>query len=190
MIRRSIFGLAAFLTLGVVGCGADLGGGGGVEARSGNAVGYGRLAASTKLGTPLSDRGFLVGASLESRAEQTVGARYDTGVMLGWGSGPAAIGGHWGFETYGEIGTPVQSGFFRNGNFFTGATVATPYHFGAPRHVMDLNDGTWIATSRLELVPMLRGRVHFDFSNGGDLDTKVDLTAGVALRLRIFSDLL
>jgi hypothetical protein len=181
--------VALLPTLCAVGCGADLGAGGGLEARSGAAVGYGRIAASTKLGTPTNDHGLLVGGSLESRAQEGLGARYDIGLMLGWGTGPAAIGGRWGLETFLEFGTPIENALFRHGNCFAGAAVATPYHFGTPRQVLDLNDATWIATSRLELVPMLRSRVHFDDASSG-FTTKVDVTLGLALRLRIISDLL
>ena len=190
MTRASDLLLASVLSASLVGCGAELGGGVGVEARSGHAVGYGRAAASTRLGTPLNDHGFLVGGSLESRAEQQVGARYDAGVMLGWGTGPAAIGGKWGFEAYGEFGTPLQSAIFRDGNCFFGAALGAPYHLAKPREVKDLNDSLWIATTFVELVPMMRVRLHIDHPGGGDPTTKIDLSAGLALRLRVLSDLL
>jgi hypothetical protein len=170
-------------------CGAELGAGGGVEARSGVAVGYGRAAASTKLGTPLNDEGFQVGASLESRAQARAGVRYDTGIMLGWGSGPAALGGRSGFELYCELGTPIQQGFLRDGNFFAGAAIAAPLFLGQPRQVADLNNSTWLATSRIELVPSLRSRLHVDHAGGGDPSTKIDVQVGLALRLRVISDL-
>jgi hypothetical protein len=181
---------AAFLAAITTGCAADLGGGGGVEVRSAHAVGFGRAAASTKLGSPLNDHGFLIGGSLESRAEANVGARYDAGIMLGWGTGPSAIGGNFGFETYVEAGTPIQSAIFRDGNFFAGAAVGMPVYFAKPRRVVDLNDSVSISATHLEFVPMLRARVHVDFPGGGDAVTKCDITGGVSLRLRFMSDLL
>ncbi|HWA28549.1 MAG TPA: hypothetical protein VG734_23065 [Lacunisphaera sp.] len=172
------------------GCATDLGGGVGVEAKTGHAVGYGRLATSTKLGTPLNDHGFLVGASLESRAEESLGARYDAGMMLGWGDGPGALDGRWGFEAFGEFGTPIQSAFFRNFSFYTGVGVGVPFHLERPRAILDLNDSTWIAATRLEFVPLTRFRVHFDRAADEQYDPKYDLTFGLALRLRMFSDLM
>ena len=188
--RASHLVFASLLSSSLVGCGAELGGGGGVEVRSGDVVGYGRAAASTRLGSPLNDHGFLVGGSLESRAEATVGARYDAGLMLGWGSGPKAIGGKWGFETYGEFGSPLQKAIFRDGNCFFGAAIATPYHLAKPREVKDLNESVWIATTFVELVPMVRVRLHLDHPGGGDATTKIDLSGGLAFRLRVLSDLL
>jgi hypothetical protein len=190
MMRPSGLVFGWFLSALLVGCGAELGGGAGVEAKSAHAIGYGRAAASTRLGTPLNDHGFLVGSSLESRAEQRVGARYDAGLMLGWGTGPAAIGGKWGFEAYGEVGTPLQSAIFREGNCFFGAAISVPYHLAKPREVKDLNDSVWIATTYVELVPMMRARLHLDHPGGGDTTTKIDISGGLAFRLRVLSDLL
>ena len=189
MKPATLFGLILLATSTGVACGADLGGGLGIEAKTGHAVGFGRAAASTKLGTPLNDHGFLIGASLESRTEAEPGVRYDAGVMLGWGTGPATLGGKWGFESYAEGGTPIRGGFFRNWDWFAGGAVAAPFHFGAPRQVTDLNSSTWFANDRLEFVPMARFRVHGDHPEGGATLTRVDLQLGVAFRLRVLSDL-
>jgi hypothetical protein len=175
--------------LGCAGCAADLGGGLGVEARSGHAVGYGRAASSTKLGTPMNNEGFLIGGSLESRTEAKLGVRYDAALMLGYGHGPAALGGKWGIEGYLELGTPIRGGFLPNGDWLLGATLAVPFHIGDPRKVTDLNGSTWFAKTRLELVPLARVRAHWDHPPGEDPLTRVDLQLGLALRLRVLSDL-
>ncbi|HWO14955.1 MAG TPA: hypothetical protein VNN80_35875 [Polyangiaceae bacterium] len=179
----------ALATLGGLGCGADLGGGVGIEPRTANAVAFYRAAASTKLGTPLNNEGLLVGAALESRTEAHRGVRYDASVMLGYGRGPATLDGRWGIEAYLEGGTPVRGGFFPNWDFLLGATLATPIFFGSPRQVADLNTSTWFASKRLELVPMLRARMHWDHPPGEDSVTRLDLQVGATLRLRVLSDL-
>ena len=94
-----------------------------------------------------------------------------------------------GYESFLELGPPSESGLFKHGDWFAGAACALPLSLSAPRQVQDLNHSTWFATNRLELVPMLRTRVHFDHPDGGALTTKVDLTGGIALRLRVLSDL-
>jgi hypothetical protein len=188
---RALTPLCSFVLtiLGAAACGADLGGGFGFEARSARPVGYGRAAASTKLGTPLNDHGILLGGSLESRTEAKLGVRYDAGLMLGWGTGPATLGGKWGVEMYVEAGTPIHGGFFRNEDWFIGSTLAAPFHIGVPREVADLNSSTWFATNRVEFVPMARVRIHWDHPDVGEPIRKVDLQMGAALRLRMLSDL-
>jgi hypothetical protein len=188
MSRPSVL-VVVLLAAAGLGCAADLGGGGGIEARTAHAVGFGRAAASTKVGTPLNNDGILIGSSLESRTEAKLGARYDVGLMLGWGTGPAAIGGKWGFEAYLEGGTPIRGGFFRDGDWFLGGTVAAPFHMGSPRQVQELNGSTWFATSRLEVVPMLRLRRHRDHPEDADALTRVDVELGLVFRLRVLSDL-
>src|SRR5262245_9933198 len=118
-----------------------------MEARTQHFVGGGRLAASTKLGTPLNDAGFLLGAAIEARAETNLGPRWQSGLMLGWGAGPAAIDGRIGFEVYGEIGTTLRETLFRHGDLYGGLVLAVPIHT-SPRHVADLNESTWILTRR------------------------------------------
>jgi hypothetical protein len=162
---------------------------GGLEAHSARFVATGRLALSTKLGTPLNDDGLLLGASLESRGEVDLGSRWESGVMLGWGSGPAAIGGRVGFEAYGEFGTPLYATLFRRGDLYAGAALSVPIHFGSPRHVVDLNESTWVLTRRFEIVPLLRTRLHRDRTVAGATLWRTDLSLGVSLRLRMFSDL-
>lgn len=183
--------LATLATLGT-GCGADLGAGAGVEARTGHAMGFGRVAAATKVplnGGALNEQGALVGVALESRVEQRVGSRWDAGVMLGWGKNAAEIDGRAGWEAYVEFGTPLHDTLFRNGSSYVGATFAVPVMLGATRRASDLNGGTWFAVRRFELVPMLRYRAHFDVPDDAPVQTRHDLALGVTLRLRTFTDL-
>lgn len=171
-------------------CGADLGALGGVETHTGHFVGGGRLAVSSKLGSPLNERGLLVGAALEARGEQDLGSRWNSGLMLGWGDGPAAIDGRLGWELFGEIGTPLHGTLFRRGDLYTGLSFALPIHFGPARQVVDLNESTWILTRRLELVPLLRTRLHRDHREGKDAFWRTEISFGVSLRMRAFTDLL
>jgi hypothetical protein len=189
MSSRRRLGMALWLLL-LMGCGADLAIGGGPEARTGHAVAFGRVAVATKLGTPTNDHGFMLGMALESRGEQSVGSRWDSGVIVGWGTGPAAIDGRIGREAYGEFGTPLRGTLWDRGAFYTGAVLAMPIHFGSPRQVIDLNQSTWILRQRFELVPLLRVRFHVDPPVGPHANLRTDLALGVAFRLRAFSDLL
>lgn len=167
-------------------CAADLGGGAGAAVPSGNAVGIGRIAASTRLGTPLNDHGVLVGVSVESRGEANVGSRFSTGVSLGYGNGPPLIGRVVGWEVFGDFGTPLRGKLFPDGDFYAGATVALPFRLDPARPLREINDATWIVMRRFELVPFVRTRVHVDH----DADEVVEIAGGASLRLRLLTDLL
>jgi hypothetical protein len=184
-MTRSVLTL---LTLLLSACGADLGLLGGLEARTAHFVQTGRIAVSTRLGDPLNEEGVLLGAELESRSEANVGSRWEAGAMAGWGSGPAALGGRLGIEAYAQLGTPLHATLFDRGDLYGGATIALPLFLGSARHVEDLNRSTMVMSRRFELVPMLRTRFH-----RGHNDTAhtchVDVTLGLALRLRMVSDL-
>jgi hypothetical protein len=52
-----------------------------------------------------------------------------------------------------------------------------------------LNDSTWILVRRLELVPVARVRLYTDDPFGGNTVARADVTFGLAVRLRVFSDL-
>jgi hypothetical protein len=172
------------------GCAADLGLGGAAEVTSGHLVGSGRLAGQTRLGQPLNESGVLVGAALESRAEQSMGSRFTGGIMLGWGSGPLAVGGSpVGFELYTELGAPLRDPLFRNSDLYTGGAFAFPFRIWEGRKIEELNDRTWILLRRFELVPTLRSRVHLDDLCGENTFVRVDVGIGLSLRLRTFSDL-
>ncbi|HKU38067.1 MAG TPA: hypothetical protein VJR89_07970 [Polyangiales bacterium] len=167
-------------------CGADLGALGGWEARTGHFVGAARLQASTKLGTPFNQDGFMVGATLETRGEQAFGSRWESGFLLGYGWSPAAIDGRVGFELYGEFGTPLQSTLFPHGELYTGAAASLPLYLGSARHVTDLNESTWILVRRFELVPLLRVRFHRLRESPA---WRSDIAAGLSVRFRLLSDL-
>lgn len=171
------------------GCGADLGLLPGYETTRGHAVASGRMAFATKLAQPLNERGFLVGAAIETRAEQHVGARWDGGLMLGWGCGPAAIDGRMGVELYGEFGTPLHATLLSHGDLYLGAGAGMPIRIGRQRHVDDLNDATWLARRRFEIVPMVRTRWYRDHSPGARR-WRGDFAIGFNFRLRVFTDLL
>jgi hypothetical protein len=149
-------------------------------------VGIGRLAFSTRLGTPLNDHGLLVGASVESRGEANVGSRFSTGVSVGYGDGPPLIGRVVGWEAFADFGTPLRGKFFPGGAFYSGATFALPIRLDSSRHIREINDNLSIATRRFEIVPFARARVHVE----PDADEVVEIVGGASLRFRLFSDLL
>lgn len=172
------------------GCGAELGVLGGVAPRDGHAVATGRLAASTKLGSPANERGLLIGMELESRAEADVGASWNSGLMFGWGVNPAAIGGRLGWEAYAEIGTPLDQTLFQDGDLYMGLALGVPIRLGPARQVADLNESTWILMQRIELVPLLRARLAYDAGPGHAQQWSPEISLGLSLRVRVFSDLL
>lgn len=196
------------LAIACAGCSAELGGGGLVEVRSGNATGYTRIATSTRIGTPMNEKGLLIGGSLESRLEQRAeacttkglacaynrdngGTRWLGGVMVGYGKGPAMLDRRVGYEIYGEGGTPFRNGFFSNGSFYAGIGASIPILLGPIRSVDDLNESTWILTRRVEVVPQARFRVHVDDPGASAVPTivRTDLTLGVSFRMRLMTDI-
>lgn len=174
----------------LAGCAADFGGALGPELPTGNIVGYGRIAGSTRLGDPMNEKGPLVGMHLESRMEAEQGSRFQGGIMAGYGYGPAALGG-WpiGFEGYLEGGTALRTTLFYKGDFYTGAAVSFPIRAERDRDIRQLNDSTWILHRRLELVPGARYRLFLDHPSGEPLTLRSELVVTFALRLRVFSDL-
>ncbi|HEU4408169.1 MAG TPA: hypothetical protein VFS43_23100 [Polyangiaceae bacterium] len=181
---------AGSLALLSAGCAADLGGGAGAEVARGHVLGFGRVAASTRLGSPLNDHGLLVGAAVESRAEAPGGSRFTGGVLVGAGYGPESIGGsRWGLEGFAEAGTPLRSTLFRGGDFYAGVGVNRPLRLFEARQIAELNDSTWVLMTRFELVPMGRYRLHVDHPGPGGARLRHDVGVGLALRLRTFSDL-
>jgi hypothetical protein len=177
---------AAVIALALTGCAADLGAGVGAIVPSGNAVGIGRLAVSTRVSDPLNSSGFLVGGSVETRGEANVGARFSAGLSVGYGDGPPLLGSRVGWELFADFGTPLEGKLFGNTRFYAGATGALPIRLDAGRPLRDLNDSTWIVKRRIEVVPFLRGRVHYETGVG---TPPTEIAGGVSLRLRWFSDL-
>jgi hypothetical protein len=160
----------------------------GLNAPSGHFVHTGRIAASTRLGDPVNQEGVLLGVELGSRAEAKVGARWEGGLMLGWGSGPAALGGRVGLEAFGELGTPLRSTLLAHGDFYAGAALGVPLYLGSARQVQDLNRSTAFVTRRFELMPMLRTRVQRGHAAAGHT-VDLDVSLGLMMRLRMISDL-
>ncbi|MBN9161135.1 MAG: hypothetical protein BGO98_18520 [Myxococcales bacterium 68-20] len=183
------FALAFAAMMCATGCAFDLGGAVGIETQTAHAVGYGRAAVSTRIGSPLNERGFLLGAALESRSETDKGARWLAGAMFGWGLGPSSIGGGpVGFDIYGEVGTPLRSTLVANGDHYLGIGVDTPIRLQARRNIEDLNESTWLLLRRFEIVPFTRFRVHHDFG-GPAFDARPDVSGGAAIRMRTLNDL-
>lgn len=180
--------LAIIGALATASCGLDLGAGGGVVNTPG-AVGFGRLAASTKINIPMNEYGPLFGLALESRAEEDVGVRYLGGIMVGYGESPQQWGKPYGFEAYGEIGTPLRSTLFHRWDLYTGLGLGIPIRLQPRRPLADLNDTTKILSRGFELVPLTRARMYVDHDSGSET-SRFEITVGLAFRLRVSTDLL
>ena len=185
MTAASRLALALFATA-LPGCAVDFGGGAG--AKAGNAVGFGRLAGSTRVGTPMNEKGLLVGMNLESRAEEDVGSRWSTGVMVGYGYGPPSFEGLVGYEAFAEFGVPLRLRYSGLDDAYAGVGVAVPINLTAKRELIDLNQSSWILKPRIEIVPFTRFRGYFgkDEPNFGE---RLEYSFGLAFRFRIMTDL-
>jgi hypothetical protein len=175
-------------SLGALGCAADLGVGGGAMPSTGHAVGFGRLAASTKpLSTPMNEKDLMVGLALEGRGEQDVGSRFNLGATAGWALPADAIFNHFSFEAQLEGGTPLRMTLFEDGAFYLGASAALPFPLQKQRLVSNINQSTWILKRRFDLVPFVRVLEHYEkdrpFWDG------FEISGGLALRYRVVSDL-
>ena len=184
-LRRALVLLGS---LGSLGCAADLGVGGGAMPTTGHAVGFGRLAASTKpISTPMNERDLMVGLALEGRGEQDVGSRFNLGALAGWALPPDAIFNHFSGELLGEIGTPLRMTLIEEGAFYFGVTGALPFPLQKQRQVSNINQSTWILKRRFDLVPFVRVLEHYEkdrpFWDG------FEISGGLALRYRVASDL-
>lgn len=183
--------LAIALGLFSAGCGADFALGAGANT-TGRAVGFGRVAMSTKFGSPLNEGGLMLGLAVESRGEEDIGSRWSTGLMLGFGKGPAIIDGRVGYEVYAEAGTTIKSTLVEHlRDVYFGAAAGVPIALSSRRNVASLNDSTRLMGRSVELVPMARVRVRHDDRTPAEAGRAwlVDIAGGFALRLRIFSDL-
>lgn len=147
-----------------------------------------RFSAQTRIGAPMNESGPLVGVAAESRSEAYIGSRFSAGIMAGYGSGPATIGG-WpvGFDAFFEAGTPLGSSLFHRGAHYLGATFDVPIRFSARRNIQDLNESTWILFSRFELVPMIHTRTYADYDP--HFERRWDVELGFAIRMRLHNDL-
>lgn len=174
------------VALVLTGCAADLGLGAG--AKAGNAVAFGRVAGLTRFGTPMNERGFLIGAALESRGEEDVGSRWSTGVMVGYGFGPPKFDGQVGLDVFGEAGIPLRGEYHDLYDSYLGFGADVPFILWPGRNVIDLNQSTFILKRRIELVPFGRARAYVQ--NGVEFGDAVEWSAGFAFRFRLMTDLL
>jgi hypothetical protein len=143
--------------------------------------------ASTVLGM---QRGVYIGAEIESRFEHALGSRWTSGVQFGYGFKPNSRPWSLGFEAHVDAGTPLRNqALFSNGDWYGGATIATPI-WAAQRH--ETTDGSpeqWFLVRTAEVVPFARARFHLDHETGTDgAVLRQDYAAGVAIRLRLVSD--
>lgn len=180
--------LALVVSLGAFGCAGDLGVGGGAMTKTGHAVAFGRSTLSTRIGgVPMGDHGILFGLAVEGRGEQRVGSRFDAGILVGGGTSAYALAGSFGFEGYGEFGTPLRGTLFAHGDKYYGAGVGVPIPLNPRRDVARVNDSLWILKYRLEVVPFVRTHL-YDLHDDG-LPLAVEVSGGLAFRYRLVSDL-
>jgi hypothetical protein len=185
------------LLLLTAGCAADLGVGAGGTVKDPHAVGVARAGGSTRLGAGTQDHGFLAGASFENRIEAHRGSRWSAGLLAGYGSGPATLGGRRiGWELFGELGVPVRRSLLGDGDYYLGAAAALPIALERGRNLTDLNKATWILRRRAELVPMLRGRFYQEGADAPPYEDKspapherLEIAFVLSLRIRVETDL-
>ena len=179
------------LLVATTACGADLGLGTGATLNDPHGVGVARAAVSTRLGvlTDSKDRGLLLGTELEGRSEWSIGSRWNGGVMLGWGDGPATLGGRVGWEAFGDIGVPLGQRLLGDRALYAGGAFAVPISLERTRNITDLNRATWILRRRLELVPQARYRFYRNNADSPAPASQHELGLLVSLRLRFESDL-
>jgi len=175
----------------LLGCAADFGGGMFHQVRDSHAVGAAQIAASTKIGTPLNNQGFLVGAEVRGRAEDELGSRWMAGLRAGYGQSPDPAPGKMGWELHGDFGTPLgKGGLFPDWSIYAGATFATPIWMSRRHEGSDLNTSSWFFKRAVELVPSLSARVYLDRLDDGPTQRRTDLGVGLAVRLRAVNDFL
>jgi hypothetical protein len=171
------------------GCGIDLGAGVARQLSDPHMVGSGHVAASTKLGSPFNTRGLLVGAELQGRAEQGLGARWTTGLRVGYGQSPSPVPGSFGWEVFADAGTPFgNGGLFPNGDYYLGGTALGSFWVSGRHQGSDLNRSSWFFQRALELAPYANLRVHVDHIGDAPGKARPDLGVGLVLRLRMVSD--
>ncbi|HZF49584.1 MAG TPA: hypothetical protein VE093_13085 [Polyangiaceae bacterium] len=136
--------------------------------------------------------GILLGAEVEARSESNIGARWNTGLQLGYTQPPTArktgaVGG----EIHADIGTRVYgTTLFPNGDFYWGGTGALIVWLYPEREFSNVNTDELIFSKALELVPYVRARFYYDhdLATGQNPQIHYDLGGGFALRLHYVSD--
>ncbi|XXT21939.1 hypothetical protein WME94_10295 [Sorangium sp. So ce429] len=140
----------------------------------------------------LNVSGVLLGAELEARSEATVGARWNTGLQLGYGQAPTSRkAGATGFEVHADFGTRIDGAtFFPNGDVYWGATGALVIWLYPEREFSNVNTDEWIFSKAIELVPYARARFHLDHDRvtGANPRIHYDFGGGCAFRVHFVSD--
>ncbi|HSN97094.1 MAG TPA: hypothetical protein VLS89_02315 [Candidatus Nanopelagicales bacterium] len=186
--------LAALL---LSGCSAQLGSGagfGGALDRAPIHFTHSNHIAATTIIRPFPGRpgGALLGAELESRHEAHLGTRWTTGLQLGYGELPDQVPGSTAFELRADIGAVIGDGaLFPDGAWYAGGTAAYVIWLWPRRELLDVNNDQWPVSNGLELVIYGRERIYFDQPGGGaGVAPRYDTGLGLALRMRLLSDLL
>lgn len=178
------------ITLATSACGIDLGLGTGATVKDPHGVGVARAAVSTRLSVSDSkDRGILLGGELEGRSEWSLGSRWNAGLVVGWGDGPATLGGKVGCEVFADFGLPLGERMLGDRAFYAGGALAVPISLERTRSITDMNRATWILRRRLELVPQTRYRFYRNSDDSAAPSHQHELAMLLSLRLRFESDL-
>lgn len=187
---RAPVGLAcAVLAAVLCGCSVEFGGHAGVGSV---AKAPPHLMWASHSSANLTVSGLLLGAELEARSEADVGARWNTGLQLGYSyMATSRQLGATGFELHGDIGTRIDGAtLFPNGDLYFGGTGALVIWLYPEREFSNVNTDEWVFSKALELVPYARARFHYDHDviTGGDPKIHYDFGGGVALRMHFVSD--
>jgi hypothetical protein len=188
MSSRTVLFIAAAAAL-LCGCSVEFGGHAGIGSVAKNPPHFMWASHSS---ANLNVSGFLLGAELEGRSEANIGARWNTGLQLGYGRpATARKTGATGFEVHADIGTRIDGATFApNGDFYFGGTGALIIWLYPEREFSNLNTDEWIFSRALELVPYVRTRFHYDHDRvtGGDPRIHYDFGGGLAVRVHFVSD--
>lgn len=192
----AVFFASVGLLLG--GCAVELGGRMGSGGRLGanhvpHFVATSGVAATTVIRpAPGSRNGLHIGGELESRFEAHRGSRWTTGLQLGYARLPDRKLGSVGVEVHGDVGTRARDGvLFPDGDLYAGTSFGLPIWLSPRRQLADVNTDFWLMSRAFELVPLLRGRAHFDHVSGAQpMSVRYDVGLGLTLRTRFVSDLL
>jgi hypothetical protein len=178
----------------LLGCSVQLGGRGGVTLPTKAPSAPARAMWATGLGAsvvvPGPRWGAYLGAELEGRGEYEVGSRFLLGCEAGVGLEPEPKRGSVGFEAHFDVGTPLShAALFPHGDFYLGGTASLVVWLSGRHSLSDVNTSQWLIATPPELVIFGRERSSFDHPDAGGTLVRHDLSAGLAFRVRLKSDL-
>ena len=192
MSARAAQALALLFVAACTGCIGEVG------AQGGGVVGLGvptHPAVGTHVGVGVSmprRAGPYGGVEIDGTSRGNAGTSWSTGLRVGWGLAPDQRPWSVGYQLTADVGGVVDGArYARYGAGFAGVTLTVPIWIGAAHEGSELNNAFFFLGRGLELAPFLRVRWHHhDLERDGSRGDGLELAAGIALRLRLTTDLL